>query len=146
MRSCVRFGSVSDSPGLLQPAAEPRPVPQSLRARAEPRLSQTLARLLTAQCPSPVSRCCSPISRGFGGGSDQLNLGVPQNPLRATFSFCQIWGCCTRDVLPWATLGQTQLWASGGDAEMEWAWESTGSTHRTRLRGGAGLEGKPRPA
>lgn len=45
---------------------------------------------------------------------------------------------------PYLLLGQTQLWASGGDAEMEWAWEHR--IHAPNLaERRAGLEGKPRP-
>lgn len=46
--------------------------------------------------------------------------------------------------LPWAILGQTQLWASGGDAEMEWAWKAPDP--RTEPGWEAGLVSKGSPA
>ena len=134
--------SVSASASLLQPAADPQPVRQPLQRRAEPRPPQTSALLLRAQCPSPHSVLLPNIS-GWEG-SHRLKRGVAQNPLWASSSFRNgVFAPGTFTLEPLRARrspGQVGRW---GDVV---GVGSTGSTHRTRLRGGAGCEGKPRPA
>ena len=141
------------SPGLsirfsrfASTCAEPRRVPQPLRARAEPRPSQTLARLLTAQCRLAALPLWLPNISGFWGRQWATKPWSASEPAAGYIFFLPDTGLLHPGRSPWGHPGPDAVWGKWGRCRDGVGVGRRRSAHRTRLRGGAGPEGKPRPA